>query len=619
MRLRGAYSQDKMPAGAPTILTDGAVDFSGGVDSVSVTTVATQANQNGLARNELAWLSNSGVRDGGITPRSGYVLKGRVSDGSKLYQGGFMYAPVSNNPYLILSIGGHILKVVPDFFAAPIDLSTFFGLINPASAPHAYFCQGEQFLVMQAGDNQTLPLFWDDNTLSRSLGITNNAIAVPAPGINQIPPATAMTYFMGRIWYAQGRSYSAGDMVGSHNSGTAQYSYRDSILNVTESPLCFGGDGFSVPAESGSIQALFYNANLNSVLGQGQLLIGTRKAIYTLAVPVTRADWINTTSTNQPQQTVVQLNNGPVNDRSLVLVNGDVLYQTLVPGINSLAAATRDFAQWGNRDISSNEFRVLQANNRALLNYASGILFDNRMIQTALPLQKPQGVVHQALLPLDFVPISNFGANFNYSAVTNPIWEGMWEGLDVLQLFTGDFGGLERAFALAVSRVDGGIDLYELTTNVQNDSNAKGQSRIIWQVEFPSFNFGGEWDLKKAVSLELWLDNIYGKVDFTVDYRPDGDTCWHPWYQWQLEVGTSTPTPMFPLTYPPTPSQQSYQSTITLPKPPDEGGRIEHRPINQGYQFQPRLTVRGYCRLRGLTIHAEPINRQLYSNIPKVL
>lgn len=66
---------------------DGSLDFSGGVNSVKVTTIQSQQNPNGLARNELAWLDNATCRDGGITQRFGWLLNGQMHDGSALFQG----------------------------------------------------------------------------------------------------------------------------------------------------------------------------------------------------------------------------------------------------------------------------------------------------------------------------------------------------------------------------------------------------------------------------------------------------------------------------------------------------------------------------------------------------
>ena len=49
---------------------DGSVNWSAGVDSVKLPTIASSDNPNGLARNELSWLCNGTVRDGGISQRA---------------------------------------------------------------------------------------------------------------------------------------------------------------------------------------------------------------------------------------------------------------------------------------------------------------------------------------------------------------------------------------------------------------------------------------------------------------------------------------------------------------------------------------------------------------------
>lgn len=609
-----------MPAGKT--VTDGSLGFSGGVDSIKVTTAASPQNPDGLLRSELSWLNNASLRDGGITQRTGWNYLGTIHDGSALYQRGWLYDYDLEDPYLVLQIGGELFKVKPDTASSPDNLSTIFGLSNPPTPPQAFFCQGERFLVIQAGDNLTLPLFWDGVTLRRSIGITNPTIGAPAPGINEIPAATCMDYYMGRLWYAQGRIFSAGDIVKSHNSGTAPYQFTDSILNVTENPLSFGGDGFTVPTQAGNIRALFHNANINSTLGEGQLFIGTRKAIYSMTVPVTRADWIAANTNNQPQQTVAQLVNGTVNDASVVRINGDVYYQSLEPAIRSLFATMRFWNQPGNIPISANEDRVLRFNDRALLKYSSGMVFENRMYQTALPKQVAQGVIHQALVPLDFVPISSFGANLK------PRWEGMHEALDILQVFSGDFGGLERAFAVTVSRIDQSIQLWELTDFLRTDVHAPQQvadvladntteTRVTWQIEFPAYTWNQEFDMKKLIGAELWIDKLFGEVHFLLEYRPDGDVCWHKWFEWdQCTARNSAEDVHNPITYPLKGYRESYRSTATIPEPPEECQEVSNRPVNRGYQFQPRLTIKGWCRIRGILLHAEILERDLYSDIP---
>lgn len=590
------------------IITDGTVDFSGGVNSIKVTTIQSESNPNGLARNELAWLNNAGVRDGGITPRFGYQPLLTVHDSTGLFQGCFPYQPTGDDPYHIMSISGEIYLVKEGY--PVLNLSAEFALVNPPTEPIAYFCQAEQFLIIQAGDNVTLPLFWDGTTLRRSKGITNTAVAPGTPGINEIPAGTAMDYFMGRLWYAQGGVANAGDMVGG-NSGTIGYDYTDAVLNVTECPLVLGGDGFRVPAQDGIIRGLAHSANIDAALGQGRLFMGTRKAIYALNVPVTRVDWIATTKNTQPLVTVVQLNNGWVNDRGILPVNGDLFYQSLEPGIRSLLQSMRYFGQWGNKQISANEQRILQYNDRSLLRHCSAAYFNDRMYQTALPAPTPQGVIHQALIPMDFIPISSFATD------ARPNWEGMHEGLDVMQLTTGDFGGRERAFATIRSRDDHSIQLWEMTNFLKDDLNnsTTGDNRITWIMEFPAFTWGEASMLKKLVGCEIWADRLYGTCEYTLEYRPDSQICWNPWNVWKkCSPRNSAENAQNPQTYPLTICKESYIATMTQPLPKDICSAMG-RPSTQAYQFQVRLTVKGFCRIRGIWLHAEALGRKLYQNI----
>ncbi len=519
-----------------------------------------------------------------------------------------MYDPVLvENPYLMLLIGGSVFRVPLDG-SGPVQKFTNALLQMPPTEPQAFMTQGEEFLIIQAGDYVTLPLFWDGVTLRRSKGITTSTppVGYGSNGVNELPAAGPMTYYMERIWYGQGRTYSAGDIVGG-DSGSLPYGFRDSILNVTENPLVLGGDGFGLPSNAGNVRMLLGEPNLDAQLGTGRLLVGTRKAIFALTVPVTRNDWIGASTMNQPLQVIAQKDNGPVNDRSVVTVNADLFYQSLEPSIRTYLAARKDFStRWGNTPISSNENRILQFNDRSLLRFSSGIYFQNRLLQTALPAQTPQGVIHPASLPLDFEPISSFGRE------GIPAWEGHYEGLDVLQYFTGDFGGLERAFAVVRSRVDQSIEVWELTSG---DRFENGDGRVTWYSEFGAFNWNRDFQLKKLVSAELWIDKLFGEVDFTMEYRPDGDVCYHPWHKWKLcAARTSCEDVNNPVCgYPAQGFRESFKSTITLPVPPTACETISARPLNVAYQIQPRLTIHGWCRVRGLLLHAELVERQLYA------
>jgi hypothetical protein len=570
-------------------MTDGTFDWSGGVDSIAVPTVVSTLTPNGLQRNQLAWLNNGTVRDGGIRQRSGWNKMLSVADGKSLFQGGYIYQPDYGEPYLVCSIGGEILSITLNSAPAITSLSAASGLYNPSGLLKSYFVQGEQFLVIQAGDLVTLPLFYDGISMRRSTGLTPGYA-----GYGELPPATCMDYYMGRIWYAgKPRTYCAGDIV-QGPSGTLIYGFRDAILKVTENPLAIGGDGFIVPSTSGDIRSICHSANIDVAQGQGKLFIGTPKAVYSLSVPVTRSDWIAADATKQPFQAVAQIGNGMVNDRSVVRVNGDLFFQSLEPSVRSLAVSTRYFGQWGNTPISANEFRAMQFNDRSLMAYGSGIEFDNRMLQAILPRQSACGVAHDAIIPLDYTSISDFGRDLN------PVWEGMYDGLGVLQLYTASFGGLERAFALTVSKTTGEIELWELTTSSLFEN---GDNRITTVIETASYHWDSEYELKQLESIELFFDQLWGKVDFQIWVRPDQHPCWFFWGQFE-ECAARTSAEAGDMGYPVSQLNPQYRASRIVGRPAQGCNTSVGRPFDWAYQFQVKIVFTGRCRLRGLLLHA---------------
>lgn len=601
-------------------LPDGSFDWSGGVDSSKTKTLQSELNPNGLKRNQLAWLNNGTVRDGGITQRAGWQFLAYIIQTGK-WQGGFVYEPDGDYPYLVCQIEGVIYKVL---LQSPYTVTDLTGgntaLQNPADSEMAFFVQGENYLVIQAGDfytspprypagslndygqplledSNTLPLFWDGSTLRRSRGITSVAPAA-APNINELPAATCMDYYGGRIWYAQARAISAGDMVGGPSGNPAVFG-RDAILSVTENPLCVGGDGFTLPTNTGNIRSIAHSANINASLGQGQLYAFTRKSVYQINVPVTRTDWINADANNQPQITVVQINNGACGDRCVVPVNGDLFYMSFDPAIRTLITAQRFFGQWGNTPISQNERRVLDLNDRSLMRFSSAIEFDNRILFCALPELSENNVVHRAILPLDFDIVTNFEEK------TAPVWEGVHEGMLILQLFTANFGGVDRAFAVMISSVDGTINLWEIT---RSDKTENGDNRVQWSVEFPAFTWaahGLEYKLKNLTKAELWLDKLTGTVDFDIWYRQDADPCWWRWYHTSV-CASRTCLELDPplLCYPEESFCSGYASTLMLPKAKGVCDSMGKRPSTIGYQFQVKLIIKGYCRIRGFIPYA---------------
>lgn len=581
-----------------SIKRDGTADFSYGVDCTKVTTLASVENPNGTPRNALPWMTNGTTRGGGLTSRYGWKqLVENVSQG--LYQGGYMYEPIGDNPYLVLSISGNLYMVKLEGNYDVVNLSSMFSITTPAAQPFHSFTQAEEFLINQTGDGVTLPLFWDGVTLRKSNGLTG--------ATKEIPAASSMTYYAGRLWYARDRVYTAGDIVRGP-SGTSAYGLRDSVLKVTENPLAFGGDGFSVPTQAGTIRALFYPANLDTNLGQGPLLIGTRKSIYALTVPVSRASWTSS-GDNQPLQVVAQNKWGPVGDRSVVIVNSDNFYQTLEPGIRSLVFARRNQGDWANTSISANVNRIVRRNDRGLLKFSSGINWDNRLWMTALPEQTTSGVIHRAMVTLDFDPLSTMQSKLP------PVWEGHSEGLQILQLFESDFGGLQRAFAVILTEF-GTIGVWELT---RGETAENGDNRITWSFESPAWTWAdsiGENEFKRLLNGEISFDQVWGTSDVTIEFRPDFYPCWIHWTRFEICSAWNTGEAPYTPSYPPTEYLAGYFPNKNFGKPPENCMEYPKRPANVGFQFQVRVTIQGWARVRSLYLYGEKVERPTYFNMP---
>lgn len=605
-------------------LTDGQLSFRGGVSTdvprtkiirytgEESTSGAQPALMDGVNINELSWAINCSVRGGGIGQRPTLHPLVQTAHWSGNYQGGILYQPDATDPILILAIGGRIYRVRVDTDNSVTDLSALYGVGLPPASTHAYFTQAEMFAVIQAGDLVTKPLFYDfgqQGLRPESLRSSHGFVGVGDPA-NEIPPAGPMAYHAQRLWYAFGRNYAAGDIVRNQTSGTAtpDWSYRDSVVKVTENPVAYGGDAFIVPTVAGNIRSFGIASNQNSALGESDLFIFTRRSVYACSAPITRDDWTSSTFNNMPIQKVTLTKGGAYGDRCVVPVNTDLFFSGPPDGdIRSIRTAVRDQLTWGNVPLSNNINRALANNDRSLMFDASGIQFDNRLLMTMLPTLTPAGTGFQSIVPLDFDTISTFQTALEASR--SPAWEGIYDfsaGPLVLQLFEGDFGGRERAFAVVWSELRSQVEVWEIRPDLRFEN---GDNRVTRLIEFPAYAFGDPYGLKELDSGELWIDKLLGMVNFVFEYRPDAYGCWQFWHAYQRcaakDCRDYVDNPCADSGYPLPLDCEQDAMPITLPRPPLPHCKPgDFRPMTWGYQFQVRLTITGWCRVRGLILHA---------------
>lgn len=415
--------------------------------------------------------------------------------------------------------------------------------------------------------------------------------------VPEIPAGRQGAYGMGCncVTSLDGISFLVGDVVGS-SSGTPANDYRDAVLKTTQNDFLLGGGSFRLPSSGNIITAVTFPPILDTSLGQGALQIGTAINFFSNSTPGTDpSTWPSLTT---PIQTVSLKGFGPLAQNSTIQVNSDTIFRSQV-GIGSLVLARREFANdsSGNKTISNEVIRILQMDNTSLLQYGSGQFFDNRMSMTVAPASTNGGIVHRGLVSLNYDLLSSMRQNFPAT------WEGLWTGVNVLQIVTGQsgaptsFNGEIRSFAFTYNANTSQIELYEIlgggTTQVQDN----GDTPIVWAFETGAL-FNG--DVKPMGTLgqlrdgELYVSDLVGEVTIQVYYRPDFYPGWQLWNTVNLTQASDASN-----------SQSGYRMRVGLGEPssaPVETGN--NRPLRQGYFFQFRVVVTGTCKIKAMRFAA---------------
>ena len=421
-----------------------------------------------------------------------------------------------------------------------------------------------------------------------------NILSVP-----EITAGRMGAYGMGRNWWSltDGISFEAGDIVGGA-AGSQANNYRDAVLKTTENDFLSGGGSFRLPGTGDVITSMVFAANLDQSLGQGPLQVGTDTTMFSCNTPVDRTTWAALTN---PILTESLIGTGPLGQNSTELVNSDVFFRT-VAGLGDLVLARRDFGGWGNHPISNEMTRTIQLDNQTLLQYGSSVNFDNRFITTCAPNVSAQGVFHIGLIAMNLDTISNLRTQLP------PVYDGLWTGVNALQIISGKVNGSVRSFAWVFNLTANIIELWEFLPEKTDVTQDNGVTPITWTFETPvMFNK----DVKKITEFikltngELYLSEIVGTVSVQVQYRPDHYPCWVNWHSFQVCANPDTTVPN---------SQPGYRAPIGLGEPDSsvcEPGN--NRPLRTGFYFQFRLVITGSCKFMGMRVEACPESRPKFA------
>lgn len=557
------------------VATSGIVIPNGGTGSISLNPAFT-----GAVGSVLKWgnsSSNFYFRVDAISPTGITITDLTLNGTSKTIGVGnpFQIFPANPNTTVVTTTAGFTIPAV----GATVDVtsdSPFSGADGTYVDVNGYSFRA---YVVPPPSGQTQVYLTNINSSSTGTfasGTTLNTLP-------ELPPGRMGDYGLGRNWQSlvNGTSYLGSDIVGS-SSGTLINQFRDSVLNVTENSYLAGGGVFWVPSAGQQINAMRFPATLDSSLGQGPLQVFTWSTTFSCNAPVQRSTWQDLTN---PIQTQSLVGGGAISHFSAVAVNGDIWFRSF-DGIRSLKLARQNFeTSYGNTPQSVEMNRVLLEDDSNLLSYCGGINFDNRLLMTATPQQAINGnVYHEKLIALNLDPISSLrGKN-------PPIYDGAWDGRNILRPVAGTFTNTPRAFAFVFDTENQTIGLTEILPTTEQNNFDNGTDRIQYRLESPALFYQADTTSRQLLRLndgELIVKDLIGEVRFDVYYRPDYDTQWHSWHSWNV---SDAPT---------------WQPRMGLGQPNLKVGDEETgQPFAVGYHFQVLIIVTGSCTILGANFFA---------------
>jgi hypothetical protein len=512
------------------------------------------------------------------------------------FQGARTYQGFGNRQSCIIAmLGGRMFRFVPGLTTLRVTDVSPQGEQNNPKAPQAFLWQGEEFMI--ANDGLSLPIFFDGSGSRRSAG----------PAGKELPVGTVGTYSNGRNVMAlpDRQSYIASDLVYSTNSGTPAHTYRDSILKTHDNLNILAGRAFAVPINAGRINAMFNVAVPDTSLGQGHLQIGTRKGVFGTDLPLDATLW---TTLQQPTQVVSLPSAGPMGPYSVAIINTDGWYRAK-DGLRSFQIGRRDMGTWVQTALSSEVNPILKMDTDFLLDFTSAVEFDNRLLVTCSPYRVPErGTAHRGLIALDFNNISSLTSR------SSPDYDGLWTGLQILQIVEGEFGGSDRCFIFALDS-DSRICVYELLKDDVGIADNNGIENIetqAWFVTNALFGLDSYPDsikapLKKLETADLFLEDLMGEVAVDIKFRSDSWPFWIDWANFSLCATECLP----PNCETCAEAQPQFATFMRLEDPTNACSPLTNAMHRTGYYFQLRIQWEGHAAIDKVLTWAHPMKETL--------
>jgi len=411
-----------------------------------------------------------------------------------IFQSAAAYSPHFGDECIIANIGGRFFKIVPMVTGATVSeivptTDRPPSKRNPSDLNLSYMVQADKWFVVQDGVSK--PVIFDGNLCRRAKTTTDR-------NSTEIPTGTIMSYGMGRICLVVNeRDVAFGDLYGSHDLPDP----ADSLVFFTERNFLSEGFDAAIPFQQGIATGMTFFPQLDTSTGNGQLLVFAERGASSFFLSLPRELW----KTSQ-FQILSLLTTGLRGHRSIAAVNEDLWFRA-DDGVRNYRQARSESTGYAHIPVSTEVRQYLDNDTPWLLKYASAIYFDNRVICTISPVWNNKKVYHNGMLAVDFDILSSFGVD------SRPAWEGRWnlpQNVKVLQLLTGEFKNVTRAFAFCLDE-NNQNQLFELS---KADVNDWDNQRIEWELVSRALDFSKlsqestPYNESEIYDADIWLSGI---------------------------------------------------------------------------------------------------------------
>lgn len=514
------------------------------------------------------------------TPAIGASVLIQVDDGSQVFVGYPIL--VGDERYVVTNVSGNDVTATnqDDDSGANIASGTIVTFLDPndPNQPIVWFEQAQEWMVGQNGLDA--PFLYNGSSRRSDTS-------------TEVPVGTAMVFNeeIQRLCVAvNGNQVAIGDIAGGPTS----------VITFSENTYLNEGFPFQVPMKYGKIVGMTMVANVDRSNGQGPMLVLAQRGISTFNLPASRTTWKDL---NYPVQLNMPIRYSATSHNSIVDVNGDVFYRAK-DGLRSFAYAIREFgvARWGNKSQSREMSRILKKDSEKLLRYASGILFDNRLLFVASQKPTANGVAHRCIAALDFDLVNSIRED------APPVYEGVWVGMQPSLLLTGEFDDQERAFGFAINS-QGHNELWEILKEGAFDNK---DVRITSVVESRAMTFNNPIEMTRLKAFELYVENVQGLITIDLKWKPDSYPCWFDWRTGEIcfthEDCSQDPLECKTLAV----FKPGYRTRLGFGTPPDDCESLDNKPARLGYDHQIRLTWLGKMGIRKFVVKSEAISESEY-------